>query len=858
MTVIEFRTLGSLELRRTDGTELRSLLAQPKRVALLAYLCLAKPRGFHRRDTLLGLFWPDADQAHARASLRNALHVLRQSLGEAAISSRGDEEVAIGFDVVWCDAIAFEEQLASNGVDAAAELYRGDFLAGFFLEEVPAFERWLERERTRLRVLAANAAHKASEQRESRSDLIGALSFARREVELTHTDERAVRQLMILLARSGDRAGALQTYEQFARELASELDAEPSPDTQALVEELRRSPPAEPCAPSPPAKVDLGLTRTVPMEAQHSRDPARTDTRWPRVGSPRLAANGLVGLLLVIAALSIARAFGGGGQGEAALRHKLTATGNAMMGSLSPDAQFLAYVAQTGDSQRVLIQDAGGGTPNPIKTVRGAVWSLEWSPDGRRLLLGGFGRLMVLPRFGGQSVALGPKDGLQPMGFWLPDGRASVHQAGDRRLMVVDPKTQDILGLPVKGDYLWLMEGSWAPTGRVFAVITQTGDPLSWELRTVTLDGNSELLLKDSVLLGSPRWSRDGNHLYYARGADAVWRVAISPTTGAAKGRPKKVLGDLEMYVQRGALLHFALTPDGRGLLYSKGARFSNVWLVERVEGQVQPRTTPLTTGTSLRWSPVASPDGRKIAFAQEGDDGAELFTMPISGGPPTQITSGARVHPEGHIAWSPDGSQIAFSTVRSGHVQVWTASVADGKLRAFPQTRAGISSGHLAWAPGSAIAYQNTDQTTINLIDPASGQEQTVIRSPPDGLVYSPTYSPDGKRMAVLFSPGHNSPPDIYVLDVRTSRFTRLAGGGYTRGWSPDSRSIYFQLPQSGVIHRLTSRGGQKDEIFLTPPFRAATCRPVGATRPDAFVCAAFDFASDIWRIDNFDPSQK
>ncbi len=54
MAVIEFRTLGALDLRGLDGHQLHSLLAQPKRVALLAYLCVANPGGFHRRDSLLG------------------------------------------------------------------------------------------------------------------------------------------------------------------------------------------------------------------------------------------------------------------------------------------------------------------------------------------------------------------------------------------------------------------------------------------------------------------------------------------------------------------------------------------------------------------------------------------------------------------------------------------------------------------------------------------------------------------------------------------------------------------------------------------------------------------------------------
>src|SRR5436309_14321689 len=89
--VIELRLFGGLDLRRSDGRELESILTQPKRVALLAFLAAATPHRLHRRDTLLGLFWPELDQDHARAALRQALHGLRQSLGADVLTSRGDE-----------------------------------------------------------------------------------------------------------------------------------------------------------------------------------------------------------------------------------------------------------------------------------------------------------------------------------------------------------------------------------------------------------------------------------------------------------------------------------------------------------------------------------------------------------------------------------------------------------------------------------------------------------------------------------------------------------------------------------------------------------------------------------------------
>jgi DNA-binding SARP family transcriptional activator/TolB-like protein len=292
--MIQFRTLGALDLRRTDGPELDSLLAQPKRIALLAYLCLATPHGFHRRDTILGLFWPDSDESHARASLRRALHVLRHTLGEDAFRSRGDEEIAPNFDVIWCDAVVFEERLAANKVVEALELYRGDILPGFFLDEVPMFDRWLENERNRLRSLAAAAARRAAETCESGSNFTEAVNWARRAVELTDNDERAVRGLIELLERVGDRAGALQVYDDFVARLARELEVEPSTETRLLADRLRSA--------SPPhgmmADANRRVTPSVPTTPE-GRPPARLEPKSSERRGLFLTV-GLAGVLMLL------------------------------------------------------------------------------------------------------------------------------------------------------------------------------------------------------------------------------------------------------------------------------------------------------------------------------------------------------------------------------------------------------------------------------------------------------------------------------------------------------------------------------------------------------------------------------
>ena len=56
--MIELRTLGGLDLHDAQGHELRVISAASKQAALLTYLAIATPRGFHRRDTLLALLWP--------------------------------------------------------------------------------------------------------------------------------------------------------------------------------------------------------------------------------------------------------------------------------------------------------------------------------------------------------------------------------------------------------------------------------------------------------------------------------------------------------------------------------------------------------------------------------------------------------------------------------------------------------------------------------------------------------------------------------------------------------------------------------------------------------------------------------
>jgi serine/threonine-protein kinase len=233
---IELRVFGPVELSGSARGE--SLLVQPKRVALLVYLVLARPRGFHRRDRLVALFWPEHSTDSARAALRKAVYAIRQALGDDALISRGDEEIAVNRAAIWCDAIEFDAAIARDDLVTAYDLYRSELLEAFFAD-APGFERWLERERQAYRDAAATAAWIIAQRHESSQELTLAARWARRVATLAPSDERALRRVLMLLDRAGDRAGAVRVYEEFATRLREDYKVEPSAETVALMRQMR-------------------------------------------------------------------------------------------------------------------------------------------------------------------------------------------------------------------------------------------------------------------------------------------------------------------------------------------------------------------------------------------------------------------------------------------------------------------------------------------------------------------------------------------------------------------------------------------------------------------------------------------
>jgi len=237
--MFDLTLLGRVELRDAAGGECRRLLERPKLLALLVYLALARPRGFHRRDRIAAIFWPEVSQARARNALRQAVHHLRAALGAETLRSRGDEELAIDRDRLQCDVVVFEELVATGRESEALDLVRGELLPSFHLTDAADFEQWLEGERAEVRRQAAAAACSLAQRDEQRDNPLGTVRWARRALEFAPYDEQVMRQLLGALDRAGDRADAVEEYQKFARRLELDLGVAPAPETQSRVSAVR-------------------------------------------------------------------------------------------------------------------------------------------------------------------------------------------------------------------------------------------------------------------------------------------------------------------------------------------------------------------------------------------------------------------------------------------------------------------------------------------------------------------------------------------------------------------------------------------------------------------------------------------
>ncbi len=824
--MLRLQLFGPVDLRDRKSIAVRSVLAQPKRTALLGYLAACRSGTLHRRASLVAMFWPDLDEVHARNSLSKSLHHLRRSLGEHAIEARGAEELGISPPHLWSDVGAFHAAIESSEHRRALELYeRGPLMDGLSVADAPAFDEWLDRERSALQRKAGESALALATAAAHAEDFEAAAQWLRTAAQLARYDERVLARLLTALDRIGDRAGAVSAYNDFARRLAKELELEPSPETRALAAAIRaRSEPAS------GSEEDRAPTDLSPV-ARPSRDADPTRLEQPAViakHDPVAAAPGAedadpavaaapatepvptrrppwsrrvsVAALIVAAALSLLAVVSSLVRPEAHAIARFDVSpveGQAIVAGLpgvdfdlSADGTRIVYAGESPTATSQLwLRALGDREATPIRGTTGAI-SPVFSPDQQSVVFEVEGTIRTIS-LRGESVATVLTEGREPS--WSPDGRM-IYFARDgiepgsviHRILATGGEVEAVTQ-PIEG-------------AQAHPMILPGGRGMLVTIRRVAGVGGGVGVV--DLRRGVVRKIVDGSTGRYAVSGHILWAEANGSLMAAPFDARRLVITGLPVglteaaSIKAGGAAQYSLSATGT-LLYRAGGLATQelVW-VSRAGG-VEP-VDPTWIGTFT--TPVLSPDGSLLAVAMAGAQGSDVWIKHLDRGSEFRFTlDGTQNAPS---AWTPDGHSITFWSNRDDRFRIYTKP-ADGSGAPVAPYRDQVEGTRGQWSPDMEWLVFRPGFVDGDILGFRPGRDSVpvpLIATPERER--NPALSPDGRWLA--YTSDESGKSEVYVVpfpNVGDGRWLVSNNGGIEPRWAHSGRELFYRTPRSEMV---------------------------------------------------------
>lgn len=277
------------------------------------------------------------------------------------------------------------------------------------------------------------------------------------------------------------------------------------------------------------------------------------------------------------------------------------------------------------------------------------------------------------------------------------------------------------------------------------------------------------------------------------------------------------------------------------------------------------PRIVPLTSYPGTEDNATFSPDGSRIAFSWQPDDGSAVgvYTQVIgASGSPLQLAANAFVP-----AWSPDGRFVSFlrQTSSGTGVSLFLIPALGGperKLAVFELPRFASLCPVQAWTPDGnwIVVPDRADHEgpfALTAISVATGERKR-LTNPPSGVIgdSAPAISSDGKELAFVRSSGPLV-EDVFLQVLAVEAVDKPAPRRITGlGWHildllRDGRELLFTADHEGA-----KRLWRISIDRLGPPVLVEGIGPVGAhlalsLKGDRLAYSDLRGYPDIWRQD-------
>lgn len=274
-------------------------------------------------------------------------------------------------------------------------------------------------------------------------------------------------------------------------------------------------------------------------------------------------------------------------------------------------------------------------------------------------------------------------------------------------------------------------------------------------------------------------------------------------------------------------------------------------------------RSIELKTSEGTWISLDVHPNGQELIFDMMGD----IYTMPITGGKATQVTSGMPF--DNHPRYSPDGKSIVFASDKSGSENIWTLDLTDPEAEAKQLTKDSDKYYQSAeWTPDGdyIIVSKGGRVLKMHMYHKDGGGGIQLIKKP-DGLqTTEPAFGGDGRYIWYsrrFGSWNYNAQMPQYQIatyDRETGEMstqTNQYGSAFTPTLSSDGKWLVYGSrynTQTGLMKRNLQTG---EESWLAYPVR----RDDQESRASLGVYPAMSFTPDnqsliasyggkIWRI--------
>jgi serine/threonine-protein kinase len=228
-----------------------------------------------------------------------------------------------------------------------------------------------------------------------------------------------------------------------------------------------------------------------------------------------------------------------------------------------------------------------------------------------------------------------------------------------------------------------------SPDGSLIAMAVSAGTFTRdlWVLDVAT--GTRQPITQQAGDNHSPLWADDGRGITFSSNRDGPQRVYRATPTGSR----------LETLLFGDGRTPGSWSPDDRNLFFHElqGEQGRDIWVWTPGSGE----STLLLGGSANERSPAISPDGRRLAYVSDAEDGDQVYVRPFPG------TADERVSPAGGTepVWSPDGSELFF---RRGRDLVAVEITADTNQVSAPRR---LFSGSFVRNPGGNVAAYDIDQ---------------------------------------------------------------------------------------------------------------------------------------------------